>query len=202
MLERHLSAIGKTIRHVPRDGLCILRSVQEAFIEKGTFLSIDQLKMVLKKEIQSGKYKEFSDDKRDSVKVLEDFYEKPGVHYVDPTVDLFLPALLTGLSANGTMHKIDEYGRISAYMVGSEVSTITGLAFAQTSIRHIDAVVDVKIEEAEKKPYICDRCRKEFGGPKRLDRHKCPGEQVERSTVRIPGIIVIDCDDEPEQGNF
>ena len=59
-LEDHLNSIGKSIRRVARDGLCVLRSVQEVLKEKSITLSLDELKAILRQEVSESNYSHFA----------------------------------------------------------------------------------------------------------------------------------------------
>ena len=72
------------------------------------------------------------------------------------------------------MFKIDAEGNVSVLSVGPEVAIIRGCCFAQTTVRHIDAVVNIKTKvEVKAELYVCQNCQSSFGGPKRLARHVC-----------------------------
>ena len=58
--ESYLNGIEKTIRHVKRDGMCIFSAVQEVSRQKRIEMSLENLKVVLRNEINSGNYKRFS----------------------------------------------------------------------------------------------------------------------------------------------
>ena len=87
--------------------------------------------------------------------------------------------------------------------VGPEVAVIQGCSFAQTTIRHLDAVTDIKTkEEPKREAHVCFNCHKSFGGPKRLARHEC----IVKTETILPLVVsndsltpIVLSDDEVEE---
>ena len=115
LLERHLNSLGQTIRQVARDGLCILRSLQEVLKEKSIILSIDELKTILRNEVSGEFYSGFSTHNEDPKTVIETFLNDPEKHYVARVVDIVLPALMHGLKAKGTVSNLITNNHIGNY---------------------------------------------------------------------------------------
>ena len=220
-LESHLVSQGKTIRRVARDGLCVLRSVHEVLKEKSITLSVDELKRILRQEVSQSSYSHFAcaddpvsgleppnpgDDtgEVDPLSLVDQFLKNPAAQYANPVVDIVLPALMNGLKASGIVYKTDDRGQISQLQVGPEMSVIRDCFFAQTSVRHLDAVVNITAKaEPSVVDYNCSTCKRSFGGPKRLARHDCV---VKSETKKFSHVftndssspIVLDDDEEEE----
>lgn len=143
-------------------------------------MSIEDLKAVIRKEIKNETYGNFSGTNSSGNKInletfLETFLEKTDKKYVDETVDIFLLALMTAVMAKGIVYKTDKEGFLHGFPVGPDVGIIKDCYFAQTTTRHVDAVVDIKVpltdslaEINENKPSFCHRCNKCFGAKIRL----------------------------------
>ena len=180
----YLSVFQKTIQRLERDGMCIFRAVQVVLKEKGNYKSLEDLVTLLREEVTDGKYKGFTADGVSVKDALASFIEAPNKHYVQPNVDSFLPILLIALKAKGIVYKTDADGNISQLSVGSDIAEpqIKDCFFAQTTIRHLDAVVTkIKPEIDDTKPYPCTYCLRCFEGPKRLERHICSAVLTKKS---------------------
>ena len=84
------------------------------------------------------------------------------------------------------MYKIDGEGNVSKLPVGPAVAFIKDCSFAQTTLRHLDAVIDIKVKpDTNNLTYDCKKCKLVFGGPKRLERHVC----IVKSEQKLPSVI-------------
>ena len=141
-------------------------------------MSVEESFGFLRYEINKESHKDFTVAGASLTDALDAFLRAPTKEYVKENVDVFLPLLMISLDAKGTVFKTDTNGSISRLAIGSESALIGDCNFAQTTLRHVDAVV-AKVKEEPgysqepAKPYPCVNCRKCFDGPKRLERHNC-----------------------------
>ena len=140
LLESYLAVLQKTIHHVDRDGMCIFRSVQVVLEEKGIEKSIEELLSLLRSEIEKEEHENFIAEGNSLSHTLDAFVRAPSTEYVQQNVDVFLPLLMVALDAKGTVYKIDNTGHISTLAIGPEDAIINNCFFAQTTLRHLDAV--------------------------------------------------------------
>ena len=101
------------------------------------------------------------------------------------------------------VYKIDAEGNVSEIPVGNTVAHIKHCDFAQTTVRHLDAVVNIVTKTEPEKSYNCNNCNKTFGGPKRLERHTCDtlvkSESQLLFTNDASSPIILDSDNDEDE---
>ena len=119
-LDNYLKTFGRKIMPVPRDGFCILASVQVLLSKTGVVVSIGTLIDALKEEMASEFWLEFTDaESKPAVKQqIEQFVQDPSKHYVAD--DFVLPALSRKYQMKSVVYNIDEYGSISTMPAGPQ----------------------------------------------------------------------------------
>ena len=179
VLDNYLqTSKSKRIHPVERNGLCILQSVKEALQAHGITRNIEELKILLRNELDanSADYNDFSVANVDLTVEVDKFFKDPIRFYINPTVDLFLPALAKSLHMRGTVYQINYAGSISHEYIEATNDYDIECYFAKTSILHVDPVLDVpdiknEFEAISTDELRCSLCKRSFGGPTRYKRH-------------------------------
>lgn len=131
------------IKSVAGDGLCILKAFQEALMSNEENVTLDDIILQLKKEIQEKEdfYRSFSPGSIDINDELDKYLKDPLIHYSGDTVDLFLVALGNAYEANIIVFQSNfEYAWITDLSNHANGYKKT-LHFARTESLHIDPVV-------------------------------------------------------------
>ena len=130
---------------VQRNGWCILEAFCISYRALGGEINLHIAKGELEKELLNNLefYNNFI--KRDIEIAFEiaEFLKNPSKNYIMDTVDLFVQALCKSFSVNATVYQINTQGEISELDVTVDERFEKRCMFAKTSIRHMDAVLEV-----------------------------------------------------------